>query len=131
MHLNKEEVARLNNRELVAFARVILDESHSRRGAFGKARNYWGKQIIPVIITALALFALYLWVLIGWQVAIVLFGALALQQWHAAGVNKRIDALIDILELASIANRERELPAGARPQPGDRKQAEPVVPHRL
>jgi hypothetical protein len=108
IHLSQEAVGRLSDQELDTYVKVVLDESFSRRAKLDRAKNYRGRQIIPGVICLVGAGASYLSSMLGWEVLIVFFAVVALQQWHMAGVNKRIDALIDLLELDSITNRGKD-----------------------
>lgn len=108
MQLSKAKIAGLNDQELDAYARIVLDESRYRRAKLDRAKNYRGRQIIPVVIIFLATGALFLSSMLGWEAVIVFFAAMTLMQWHTSGLNKRIDSLIDLLELNSITNRAKD-----------------------
>jgi hypothetical protein len=104
IHLSQEIVGKLSDQELDTYVKVVLDESRSRRRKLGRAKNYRGRQIIPSVICLVGAGASHLSSMLGWEFLIVFFAAVALQQWHMAGVNKRIDALIDLLEFDPITN---------------------------
>ena len=107
-HLSQEAVGRLTNQELDAYVKVVLDESLFRRTKLDRAKNYRGRQIIPGVIFFVGAGASYLSSMLGWEVLIAFFAAVALLQWHMAGVNKRIDALIDLLDLDPIMNPSKD-----------------------
>jgi hypothetical protein len=108
IQMSQEEVRRLTDQKLDAFVRVVLDDSRSRRALLDRAKNYRGRQIIPVAIMFSAAGASYLFLKLGWESIIVFIVAMTLMQWHTAGVNRRIDALIELLELDSITNRPKD-----------------------
>ena len=110
-HLSQEAVGRLTNQELETYVKVVLDESLFRRIKLDRAKNYRGRQIIPGVIFFAGAGASYLSSMLGWEVLIAFFAAVALLQWHMAGVNKRIDALIDLLDLDSIMNPSKGRPS--------------------
>lgn len=109
MQLTREEAGNLTDQELDAYAKLILDESRSRRTKLDRAMNYRGRQIIPVVIAFAATGASYFYTQLGWQVILVFFAVVALLHWHTAGINKRIDALLELLELDSITSRSKDL----------------------
>jgi len=98
IELTKEQVARLSNQELDAYARVVLDESRSRRAVLAKARNYHGRQIIPTVILMVGVTGPWILSNVGWEPLIAFFASAALLQWHSAGINRRIDSLLDLVE---------------------------------
>jgi hypothetical protein len=109
MQPSQNEVERLTDQELDAYARVVADESRYRRTRLDRAKNYRGRQIIPVVVALLAIGIGPLSYKFGWGAIFAFFAAVVLMQWHSAGLNKRIDSLIDLLELNSIKDRTRTL----------------------
>jgi hypothetical protein len=104
--LTREQVARLSDQELDAYARVVLDESRSRRSVLARARNYHGRQIIPTVILMVGVASSWIFSKVGWEPLIAFFASAALLQWHSAGINRRIDSLLDLIERDSIAGSE-------------------------
>jgi hypothetical protein len=48
------------------------------------------------------------WILskVGWEPLIAFFASAALLQWHSAGINRRIDSLLDLIERDLIDGSE-------------------------
>ncbi len=106
MQLTKEQVSRLSDQELDAYARVVLDESRSRRSVLSRARNYHGRQIIPTVILMVGVAGSWILSKVGWEPLIAFFASAALLQWHSAGINRRIDSLLDLIERDPIDGSE-------------------------
>lgn len=103
IQLTKEQVARLSDQELDAYARVVLDESRSRRSVLAKARHYHGRQMIPALILMVGVAGSWILSKLGWEPLIAFLASAALLQWHSAGINRRIDSLLELIEHAPIA----------------------------
>ncbi|WP_193214143.1 hypothetical protein [Luteolibacter marinus] len=98
-YLTKEQVASLAPEEQEVFARVALDEARFRRELRDKACGYRGRWALPAILW-IAATCLWFWkpdLSIFLPVAGLM--ALGLFQFHVAGINSRIDALIRLIEL--------------------------------
>ncbi len=106
MQLSREQVAQLSDQELDVYARVVLNESHSRRAKLKRAKDYRGRQVIPAMIPLVAMCGSWLFPKLGWEVLVVFFVGAALMQWHAAGLNRRIDALLDLLNVESTIDHD-------------------------
>ncbi|MFT4175544.1 MAG: hypothetical protein QM627_02705 [Luteolibacter sp.] len=99
MQLSREQVAKLTDQELDTYARVVLNESGSRRAKLNRAKSYRGRQMIPALMVIFAIGYPWFSPTIGWM----LFISLALLQWHSAGLNNRMDNLIELLDLDSMS----------------------------
>lgn len=121
IQLTKEQVARLSDQELDTYARVVLDESRSRSAVLARARNYRGRQIVPTLILMVGVGGSWILSKVGWEPLIAFFASAALLQWHSAGINRRIDSLLDLIDLEASKGGDRH---GARAGHTDRTQAE-------
>jgi len=106
--LTKEDVAKLSEEQLEVIARVALDQARTKRELEKKAGGYTGSYLIPIAFLAIASgtgalrSAEYL--------PFVLIGLFCLIQFHAVGINKRIDAM---LKLMALPPEERTQPSGS------------------
>ena len=99
--LTKDQIQRLTPEQQEMLANVEVQQTQKRQQLLVRARRYRGQQWLP----ALALVPLYFistFTTQKWPPSIVaLILSLILWfviQFHAAGVNRRLDALMDLLE---------------------------------
>ena len=98
-NLTKEQIANLPHEQQEIVARLVLDESRNRRSILAKARGYWGMNLVPI---TLWIGATLIWM---WKhdlttvLPIYLLGILILVQFHVAGINRRIDAIVSLMNL--------------------------------
>ena len=101
--LSKEEVSKLSEEQRASYARLVLSEAKYERALLGRAKGYFGRgmpQFLAIIV---------LCVYLTWQpegdwipIALFLMAAFAIE-WHASGVNRRIDAVIQLLNLDGVS----------------------------
>lgn len=115
MQLSQEEVSRLSNQEQEAYARVILDASRNRRVKLEQAKTYPGRYLITGILLLFVSGTTYISHILSLEVLLSLFVVVGLMQWHILGLNKRIDTLLDLLDLKEDAmdarSRKRDEPS--------------------
>lgn len=109
--LKKKQVAELSAEQQEVIGQMALDEARSRKALRAKAKSYRGFLLVPALIW-LAGFCLWGW--IG-DAAILLpllfFATLLYIEFHARGINSRIDALLKLLpadHLPGETNRATE-----------------------
>lgn len=96
-NLTKDQIANLPAEQQEMIARVVLDESRNRRSTLAKAKGYWGMRLVPVLLW---ICATLVWM---WKRDLVLalpifsLGLLILIQFHVAGINRRIDAVLSLM----------------------------------
>ena len=98
-NLTKDQIAKLPKEQQEAVARLVLDESRQRRSILAKAKGYWGRRLVPILLW---ISASIVWILTqNLIVALLLFtlGVWILVQFHAAGLNRRMDALLLLMDL--------------------------------
>ena len=102
LNLSNEEVARLSQEELEAYARVHLDAVRTRRGLLDRASGRSRSIVVPIIACVLGVVAV-VWfpsILLGPNTLIVT--AIALSFGFHIRTNRRIDALVSLLDLDRV-----------------------------
>ncbi|WP_353568917.1 hypothetical protein [Haloferula sargassicola] len=99
MQLSQEQVARLSEKELEAYSRVVIDGSRYRRAKLKRARGYWSREIIPILAPLLAVAFVWGDAGVDWRLLGLFAAAVGLVQIHVVGLNRRIDALMNLLDL--------------------------------
>jgi hypothetical protein len=101
LRFTKEDVAKLSPELQETVARIALDDARVHRALLNDARSYFGYRWLPGL---LAVVAVVLW----WRspdkqnvVPYLLIGLTALIQYHALGINSRIDAVLELLQKKS------------------------------
>lgn len=97
--LTKEQVAKLSPEEQEVVARVALDEARFRRGILAKAEGYRGYRLVPAILWTVAAGFLIWKSDAAMMLPFVGLLAVTIFQFHVAGINSRIDAVIRLLDL--------------------------------
>jgi hypothetical protein len=98
-HLSKEQIAQLSPDEQELMARLALDEARSRRDLLARAKGYRGVMLVPALLWVVAA-GLGMWnPSVAGMLPYLVLMTLILVQFHALGVNSRIDAMIRLLNL--------------------------------
>jgi hypothetical protein len=98
--LTHSQVQRLSPEEQHNFALLEIQGVRKRRQLLEKARHYPGQRWLPALVPGI-LFLLTIWMSERWlPVCIIcLVSSLwLLIQFHATGVNRRLDALMELLD---------------------------------
>ena len=101
--LSKEEVSKLSEEQRASYARLVLNEAKYERALLAQAKKYQGKWIIPFILLVLNVVFLFVTPVGAWvPFALFIISSIAIQ-WHASGANRRIDAVIQLLNLDGVS----------------------------
>ena len=107
-NLTKDQIANLPEEQQEMIARVVLDESRNRRSIQAKAKGYWGMRLVPIILW---ICASMVWVWkrdLGTALPIFSLGLFILIQFHVAGINRRIDAILSLMDLDRSASESKK-----------------------
>jgi hypothetical protein len=98
-NLTKDQISNLPAEQQEMIARVVLDESRNRRSTLAKAKGYWGMRLVPTLLWICAS-SVWFWKR-DLEMALPIFslGLLFLIQFHVAGINRRIDAVLSLMDL--------------------------------
>ena len=104
LNLTKEEVANLTTEQQETLARVALDDARRSRAMLARARGRFGFSWIPTVLV-IAVAGLVIWMPdLPTVMPYMLLALAVLVQFHASVLNRRIDALIETLELDKVAD---------------------------
>lgn len=110
--LTKDDIAKLSDEQREVIARVALDQARTKRLLVERAEGYFGYQLYPVVLFVMAC-VLTIYYPEGF-LSFAIFGLAALIQFHAFGINRRIDAILKLVNLRSEEqSRQQEAPAEA------------------
>ena len=98
---SKEKVSELPAEQQEVIGRLALDQARSRKAIQAKAQSYRGAMMVPLWI-----YASFMWLLVWRPDLSILFpilglGLLLYIDFHARGINSRINALIKLLDFDS------------------------------
>jgi hypothetical protein len=117
--LSKEQLAHLDEDQLAAYARIHLDSGRSRRHlcdlASGRSRNHW----VPAIAFVVGTIAVVWFPSILRDPFNLTFIVIALLFYFHTRTNRRIDALVSLLETDRITTKQ-EAEQGVTPQSATR-----------
>ena len=107
-NLTKDQIANLPAEQKEMIARVVLDESRNRRSTLAKAKGYWGMRLVPILLWICATLV-WMWKRdLGTALPIFSLGLLILIQFHVAGINRRIDAVLSLMDLDRPASEMKQ-----------------------
>jgi hypothetical protein len=99
MHtLTKEQILKLTPEQQEAVGALEANHAKKQQRLLDEARWYRGKIIFPVFLVVSGLGLFFFHAPTGMLLAYGIFGCYLLIQFHAAGVNRRLDALIELLD---------------------------------
>ena len=108
--LTKDDIAKLSDEQREVIARVALDQARNKRNLEDKAKGYLGYYLIPFV--CIILVSTSGAISLGKYLPFVLLGLIGLIQFHAVGINKRIDASLKLMGLLfEEKTRSQEAPA--------------------
>ena len=112
---SRDEVDSLTDPQKDAYARMVLADARLRRRLESRARSYLGTQIIPVTLCLLGL-GLAIWTpSLEWIAIIGLLALARALQWQAHGLNRRLDAVVELLDYYEDRASEAARGAGIKP----------------
>jgi hypothetical protein len=98
--LTKDQIRRLTPEQQDTLAAIEVQRAKKREQLSEQARRYRGQQWLPalglVVLFLLPVFTFERF--LPWSVIILLACLWGLIQFHAAGVNRRLDALVELME---------------------------------
>ncbi|MEP4077568.1 hypothetical protein [Haloferula sp.] len=96
--LSKEEVEQLDEEQLEAYVNTVRSTERERRSLLKHASGYHGRWLSGFVFLAVyVVISLLDLAQSTWGNSILCFVAFALIQWHATGINRRIDSLSRLL----------------------------------
>lgn len=119
--LSSKEIDALSEEQKDAYARVVLSEARMRRALDSQARTYRGAAIVPVLLGAVSL-GLIVWTPSLEFIVIIGLVAVAIAlQWQAHGLNRRLDAVLNLLthlekRLGELEEEDGAIPANGQAQ---------------
>jgi hypothetical protein len=96
--LSKDEVRKLSPDQQDAFARMVVRYTQSRLQLLERARRYRGMNVLGGLLTGLGCGLAILSTSMPRALPFAIFAVSSAVGFHAAGVNRRLDALIELLE---------------------------------
>ena len=96
---SKEQVAKLSAEQQEVVGRIALDEAQARRLILAKAKNYRGYSLIPALIWLAFICAIARMQDSAVLLPLLIIGTLLYVEFHARGINSRIDATITLFNL--------------------------------
>ncbi|MES2660679.1 MAG: hypothetical protein V4689_18785 [Verrucomicrobiota bacterium] len=117
LNLTKEEVARLSDEQLDAYARVHLDSERTRRDLCDLASGRKRSIVVPIVASVLGIAGVIWFPKFALNpITLIVIPFALLFRFHME-TNRRIDALVRLLNLERVAEKH---PAGqAEPPDGD------------
>ncbi len=111
-NLTKDQIAKLPSEQQEMIARVVLDESRNRRSTLARAKGYWGMRLVPILLWTCATLV-WMWRRdLGLALPIFSLGLLILIQFHVSGINRRIDAVLSLMDLDRPASGMKQAEQG-------------------
>jgi hypothetical protein len=98
--LTKDQIQRLTPEQQEMLATIEVQKTQKREQLLVRARRYRGQQWIPVLVLCI-LYFVPIFTFEKFLPYCIIFLAMSLWfliQFHAAGVNRRLDALMELLE---------------------------------
>ena len=98
--LTKDQIQRLTPQQQEMLANVEVQQTQKRQQLLVRARRYRGQQWLPALVLCILCFV-PIFTFEKFLPFCIIFLAMSLWyliQFHAAGVNRRIDALMELLE---------------------------------
>lgn len=106
LNLSKEEVARLSEEQLEAYARIHLDSERTRRELCDQASGRNRSLVLPIVACVLGIVAVVWFPGVLRDPTILIVLALALLFGFHWSTNRRIDALVRLLKLDRVAEEQ-------------------------
>lgn len=92
--LEKEEVEQLDEEQLEAYAHVVLSTERERRRLLAGASGYWGRWLSGYLFLGIFILLSFLDLAQTTEITILCLSVFAVVQWHATGINRRIDSIL-------------------------------------
>lgn len=105
--LTKEQVSRLTEEQQEVIGRLALDEANHHQALVRKASDYRGVHSISLVAFILAVVFWSKLERAGILIEVLAFTVLLLIQIHAFAINRRLNAILKLVEL----KRSREIPS--------------------
>lgn len=107
--LTRADIAKLSDEQREVIARVALDQARYKRNLEKKAEGYAGYHLVPLVFIVVAVGSGAYWS--GKYLPLIVLGLIGLIQFHAVGINRRIDAALKLTALLSEKQtRSQEAP---------------------
>lgn len=108
--LTKEDVSKLPPEDQEAIGGIALEDARVLRETLAAAKGYRGMQMTPYVLMALGI-TISLWkpYFTEWA-PFLFFGMVFLIQYHVHGVNRRIDAVLRLMDERREAERGSDIP---------------------
>ena len=106
LNLSEEDVARLSEDQLDAYARVHLDSERTRRELCDQASGRNHSLVLPIVASVLGVAAVVWFPSILRDPITLVFIALALLFGFHWSTNRRIDALVRLLKVDRVADNQ-------------------------
>lgn len=115
--LSKADVDKLPEEQREMIARIAMDQARHERKVRENAEGYFGYRLIPIILLLIA-------TVLGMLrpagfLSFFIIGLAGMIQFHAIGINKRIDAVLKLMDLSREEQTRRQEDSISQPA-GDR-----------